>query len=174
MAHIEQLISEKDLYTRIKEMGRQITEEYAGKAPHMICILKGGSFFMCDLARAIDLPVTIDFMSVSSYGSGTESSGIVRIIKDLDEPLLDKDVIIVEDIIDTGNTLKHLYELLLRRKPASLKIATLLDKPERRQAEVDVSYVGFTIPDEFIVGCGLDWDQKYRTLPYIAKVCFDD
>ena len=140
----------------------------------MIGILKGGVYFLCDLSRAINLPVTIDFMSVSSYGAGTVSSGVVKIIKDLDEPLEGKDVLIVEDIIDTGNTLSYLVEILKKRGLKSVKICTLLDKPERREKDIQPDYVGFVIPDEFVVGCGLDWDQQHRTLPYIGAVKFDD
>ena len=136
----------------------------------MICVLKGGAFFMCELAKRIDLDVSLDFMAVSSYGSGTESSGVVKIVKDLDESITGKDVLIVEDIIDSGRTLAALKEMLLQRNPASLKICTLLDKPDRRVTHVDVDYVCFDIPDEFVVGYGLDYDQKYRNLPYIGVV----
>ena len=174
MARIENLITEEELAKRIKELGAQITKDYEGKCPHMIGILKGGVYFLCDLSRAIDLPVTIDFMSVSSYGAGTVSSGVVKIIKDLDEPLEGKDVLIVEDIIDTGNTLSYLVEILKKRGLKSVKICTLLDKPERREKDIQPDYVGFVIPDEFVVGCGLDWDQQHRTLPYIGAVKFDD
>lgn len=174
MARIENLITEEELAKRIKELGAQITKDYEGKCPHMIGILKGGVYFLCDLSRAINLPVTIDFMSVSSYGAGTVSSGVVKIIKDLDEPLEGKDVLIVEDIIDTGNTLSYLVEILKKRGLKSVKICTLLDKPERREKDIQPDYVGFVIPDEFVVGCGLDWDQQHRTLPYIGAVKFDD
>jgi len=133
-------------------------------------VLKGGVFFMCELAKRITVPVSMDFMSVSSYGSGTESSGVVKIVKDLDEPLQDKDVIIVEDIIDSGRTLYHLMKILGERGPKSMHICTLLDKPERRVKDVHVDYVGFNIPDEFVVGYGLDYDQRYRNLPYIGVV----
>ena len=136
----------------------------------MICVLKGGVFFTCELAKRINLPVSFDFMSVSSYGAGTVSSGIVKIVKDLDEAIEGKDVLLVEDIIDSGNTLKYLVDILKQRKPNSLKVCTLLDKPERRVADVDVDYVGFEIPDKFVVGYGLDYDQKYRNLPYIGVV----
>ena len=171
---ISELLSEKEIDERIKEIADRISEDYKGKSIHMICILKGGAFFMCELAKRIkDTPVSLDFMSVSSYGSGTESSGIVRIDKDLDEPLEGKDVLIVEDIIDTGNTLKHLVGILGNRKPASIEICTLLNKPDRREVEVDVKYSCFTIDDYFVVGYGLDYDQKFRNLPYIGKVEFD-
>jgi len=167
---ITEMISEEKVNERINELGQQITRDYAGQQVHLICILKGGAFFMCELAKRIDLDVTLDFMSISSYGSGTVSSGVVKIIKDLDEPLEGKNVIIVEDIVDTGRTLHYLMEILRKRHPASLKLCTLLDKPERREAEVHVDYEGFQIPDEFVVGYGLDYAQKYRTLPYIGKV----
>ena len=140
---------------------------------HLICILKGSVYFTCELAKRITVPVTMDFMQCSSYGAATKSSGIVKIVKDLDEPVTGRDVIIVEDIIDSGRTLAHLKELLEQRQPASLKICTLLDKPERRVTDVDVAYVGFQIEDKFVVGYGLDYDQRYRNLPYIGVVEFD-
>ena len=167
---IKVLVSEEDVNNKIREIGAQITKDYAGKQVHMICVLKGGAFFMCELAKRIDLDVSLDFMAVSSYGSGTESSGVVKIGKDLDESITGKDVLIVEDIIDSGRTLAALKEMLLQRNPASLKICTLLDKPDRRVTHVDVDYVCFDIPDEFVVGYGLDYDQKYRNLPYIGVV----
>ena len=167
---INVLISEADIDRKIREVAALISEDYAGKSVHLICILKGSAFFACELAKRITVPVTIDFMSVSSYGSGTTSTGIVRIVKDLDEPLEGKDVLIVEDIIDTGRTLSHLIEVLKTRKPASVRLCTLLDKPERRVAPVDVDYTCFQIPDKFVVGYGLDYDQKYRNLPYIGVV----
>ena len=136
----------------------------------MICILKGGAFFACELAKRITVPVSIDFMYVSSYGNGTTSSGNVKIVKDLDEPLLDKEVLIAEDIIDSGRTLHHLIPLLYKRKPKSIRVCTLLSKPERREVEMEADYTGFTIPDEFVVGYGLDYAQKYRNLPYIGVV----
>ena len=138
--------------------------------PHLICVLKGGVFFTCELAKRITVPVSLDFMSVSSYGAGTESSGIVKIVKDLDQPLEGKDVIIVEDIIDSGRTLSYLMDILKKRNPNSMTLCTLLDKPERRVVDVKVDYVGFNIPDEFVVGYGLDYDQEYRNLPYIGVV----
>ena len=164
------LIPEKDVEERITEMGRQISEEYKGRQVHLICVLKGGVFFMCELAKKIDVPVSLDFMSVSSYGDGTSSNGVVRIVKDLDESLEGKDVIVVEDIIDSGRTLSYLLELLKKRHPNSMRLCTLLDKPDRRVREVHVDYVGFEIPDEFVVGYGLDYAQKYRNLPYIGIV----
>ena len=167
---IKVLVSEEDVNNKIREIGAQITKDYAGKQVHMICVLKGGAFFMCELAKRIDLDVSLDFMAVSSYGSGTESSGVVKIVKDLDESITGKDVLIVEDIIDSGRTLAALKEMLLQRNPASLKICTLLDKPDIRVTHVDVDYVCFDIPDEFVVGYGLDYDQKYRNLPYIGVV----
>ena len=168
--NIRILIPEKDVAKRIEEMGRQISEEYEGKQIHMICVLKGGVFFMCELAKRITVPVFLDFMSVSSYGDRTSSNGVVRIVKDLDESLEDKDVLVVEDIIDSGRTLSYLLEILEKRKPNSMRLCTLLDKPDRRVREVKVDYVGFEIPDEFVVGYGLDYAQKYRNLPYIGIV----
>ena len=167
---ISVLLSEEEVDKKIRELAGQITGDYAGKMPHLICILKGGVFFMTELTKHIEIPVTIDFMSVSSYGDGTESSGRVRIVKDLDESIDGRDVLIVEDIIDSGRTLSYLMEMLKNRKPASLKLCTLLDKPERRVTQVTVDYVGFRIPDEFVVGYGLDYKQMYRNLPYIGAV----
>lgn len=169
-AKIKVLVSEQDVDARIEELGKKISEDYAGKQVHLICILKGSVFFMCELAKRITVPVTMDFMSVSSYGDGTTSSGIVKLAKDLDETLEGKDVIIIEDIIDSGRTLYYLMDVLSQRKPNSLKLCTLLDKPERRVKAVKVDYVGFAIPDEFVVGYGLDYAQKYRNLPYIGVV----
>ena len=167
---INVLLTEEEVDSKIKELGERISKDYAGKSVHLICVLKGGVFFMCELAKRITVPVSLDFMSVSSYGNGTTSSGAVKIVKDLDEPLEGKDVIIVEDIIDSGNTLHYLVEILYKRKPSRIKICTLLDKPERRVADVNVDYVGFNIPDKFVVGYGLDYAQKYRNLPYIGVV----
>ena len=155
------MISEEDVDKRIQELGKQISEAYAGKQVHLICVLKGGVFFMCELAKRITVPVSMDFMSVSSYGDGTSSSGVVKIAKDLDESLEGKDVLVVEDIIDSGRTLYY---------PNSMKLCTLLDKPDRRVRDVKVDYVGFEIPDEFVVGYGLDYAQKYRNLPYVGVV----
>lgn len=169
---ISVLISEEDVDAKIAEMGRKISEDYAGKQVHLICILKGSVFFMCELAKRITVPVSMDFMSVSSYGDGTASSGIVKIAKDLDESLEGKEVIVVEDIIDSGRTLYYLLDVLQKRKPNSMKLCTLLDKPERRVKDVKVDYVGFNIPDQFVVGYGLDYAQKYRNLPYIGVVEF--
>ena len=170
---IKELFSEEAIDARIRELGAQISRDYAGKELHLICVLKGSSFFTCELAKRITAPVYLDFMSVSSYGSETTSSGVVKIVKDLDSPLKGKDVIVVEDIVDTGHTLSYLMGMLKGREPASLRLCTLLDKPERRVAEVFVDYIGFTIPDKFIVGYGLDYDQKYRNLPYIGTVEFE-
>lgn len=153
---------------RIQELADEISGVYAGKELHMICILKGSVFYTCELAKRMSIPVTFDFMSVSSYGDGQESSGIVKIIKDLDHPIEGRDVLLVEDIIDTGNTLFHLRGILEKRKPASIAVTTLLDKPERRETEVSVEYTGFQIPDKFVVGYGLDCAQKHRNLPYIG------
>lgn len=168
--NIRVLISEEQVNIRINELAKQISKDYEGKSVHLICILKGSVFFSCDLAKRITVPVTMDFMSVSSYGDEKVSSGRVKIVKDLDESIQDKDVIIIEDIIDSGRTLAYLNELLSTRAPASLSICTLLDKPERRVTDVDVKYVGFEIPDEFVVGYGLDYIQKYRNLPFVGVV----
>ena len=167
---IRVLLTEETVDARIREIGEQISRDYAGRQVHLVCVLKGGSFFMCELAKRITVPVSMDFMSVSSYGSATKSSGVVRIVKDLDEPLKDRDVIIIEDIVDSGRTLSYLIEMLRDRHPRSLSLCTLLDKPDRRVVPVQVDYTGFQIPDEFVVGYGLDYDQKYRTLPYIGIV----
>ena len=168
---IRVLLTEEEVDRRINEMAAKISEEYEGRQIHLICILKGGVFFTCELAKRLTVPVSLDFMSVSSYGAGTESSGVVRILKDLDEPLAGKDVLIVEDIIDSGRTLAYLIEVLKQRGPKSIRLCTLLDKPERRvKKQVTVDYTCFTIPDEFVVGYGLDYDQKYRNLPYIGVV----
>lgn len=171
--HVKVLLSEQEVDDRIQAIGEQISKDYAGKQVHLVCVLKGGSFFMCELAKRITVPVSLDFMSVSSYGSSTKSSGVVKIVKDLDEPLKDKDVIVVEDIVDSGRTLSYLMEMLNDRGPKSLRLCTLLDKPDRRVTDVKADYTGFTIPDEFVVGYGLDYDQRYRNLPYIGIVEFD-
>ncbi|MCI7131750.1 MAG: hypoxanthine phosphoribosyltransferase [Lachnospiraceae bacterium] len=170
---IRELISEEDVAKKIAEMGAQISRDYAGESVYLLCILKGGVFFTTELAKHITVPVNIDFMSVSSYGGETTSSGIVRIVKDLDTPIEGKNVLIAEDIIDTGRTLAYLMEHLKQRKPKSLKLCTLLDKPERRVSDVKVDYTGFEIPDEFVVGYGLDYDQRYRNLPYVGVIEFD-
>lgn len=167
---IKVLISEKEVDARIRELGEKISKEYEGKQIHLICVLKGGVFFMCELAKRITVPVSMDFMCVGSYGDGTKSSGVVRLAKDLDESIENKEVLIVEDIIDSGNTLYYLMDVLRQRKPASLRLCTLLDKPDRRVKDVHVDWTGFEIPDEFVVGYGLDYAQKYRNLPYIGVV----
>nr|WP_318682927.1 hypoxanthine phosphoribosyltransferase [uncultured Acetatifactor sp.] len=170
---IRVLLSEEEVDQRIQAIGEQISRDYRGKQVHLVCVLKGGSFFMCELAKRITVPVSLDFMSVSSYGSDTKSSGVVKIVKDLDESLKDKDVIVVEDIVDSGRTLSYLLEMLRDRGPRSLRLCTLLDKPERRVVDVNVDYTGFEIPDEFVVGYGLDYDQRYRNLPYIGVIEFN-
>ena len=154
---IRVLLTEEEVNEKIKKIGEQISKDYAGKSVHLICVLKGGVFFTCELAKRITVPVSLDFMSVSSYGGDTKSSGVVKIIKDL-------------DIIDSGRTLNYLIQILKKRNPASIRLCTLLDKPERRVTDVKVDYVGFNIPDEFVVGYGLDYAQKYRNLPYIGVV----
>lgn len=168
--NIKVLISEEELGKKIRELGEEISKEYAGKTLHLICVLKGGVFFMTELSKHITIPVTIDFMSVSSYGDSTISSGRVRILKDLDESIEGRDVLVVEDIIDSGRTLSYLLDLLKNRQPSSLKLCTLLDKPSRREVDVKVDYTGYQIPDEFVVGYGLDYAQIYRNLPYIGVV----
>lgn len=172
--HIRVLLSEKEVNDRIQAIGEQISKDYAGKEIHLVCVLKGGSFFMCELAKRITIPVSLDFMSVSSYGSATKSSGVVKIVKDLDESIKDKNVLVVEDIVDSGRTLSYLMDMLKDREPSSLHLCTLLDKPDRRVVDVHVDYTGFQIPDEFVVGYGLDYDQKYRNLPYIGIVEFGE
>lgn len=172
--HIRVMLSEEEVDKRIKEIGEQISRDYAGRQVHLVCVLKGGSFFLCELAKRITVPVSLDFMSVSSYGSDTKSSGVVKIVKDLDESLKGKNVIVVEDIVDSGGTLSYLLEMLKDRGPESLRLCTLLDKPDRRVIDVNVDYTGFQIPDEFVVGYGLDYDQRYRNLPYIGVVEFDN
>ena len=168
--NIKVLISEEQVNERINELAKQISKDYEGKSVHLVCILKGSVFFSCDLAKRITVPVTMDFMSVSSYGDEMVSSGRVKIVKDLDESIHGKDVLIIEDIIDSGRTLAYLNELLGSRAPASLNICTLLDKPERRVTDVDVKYVGFEIPDEFVVGYGLDFQQGLRNLPFVGVI----
>ena len=179
---INVLIPEETVDAKIKEIGEQISKDYAGKEVHLICILKGGVFFACELAKRITVPVSLDFMQVSSYGDATESSGIVRIKKDLDdtmenkeviiveEPLEGKNVLIVEDIIDSGRTLHYLIPVLKQRNPKSIRLCALLNKPDRREVEVQIDYLGFDIPDEFVIGYGLDYAQKYRNLPFIGVV----
>lgn len=171
---IRVLIPEEQVEEKIKEMAEQIRGDIGDEPITLICILKGSVFFSCELAKHIKGPVLLDFMSVSSYGDDTKSSGVVKIIKDLDEPLEGKNVLVVEDIIDSGRTLSYLLENLQARKPKSLKLCTLLDKPERRVVDVNVDYTGFQIPDEFVVGFGLDYAQRYRNLPYIGVLEFHE
>jgi len=164
------LISKDAVEARIQEIADQISEQYAGKVVHLIGVLKGSVFFMCELAKRLTVPVTMDFMSVSSYGNGTTSSGIVKLIKDLDESIEGREVILVEDIMDSGRTLSYLVNIMQERKPASFKIITLLDKPERRVVEIEPDMTCFVVPDRFVVGYGLDCAQKYRNLPYIGVI----
>ena len=172
--HIEKLIDEREVIEGIKKVAEKINRDYQGKSIRLVCILKGGVFFLTELSKYLEGDITIDFMSVSSYGAGTVSSGIVKIIKDLDESIEGENVIVIEDIVDTGNTLSYILELLRDRKPASVKLCTLLDKPSRRTKDIQADYVAFTIPDKFVVGFGLDYDQCYRNLPYVGVVEFDD
>lgn len=167
---IEVMISEEKVDARIQELANQISEDYAGRELHLVIILKGSIFFACELAKRITVPVTMDFMKVSSYGDGMVSAGKITVKQELDEDIEGKDVLIVEDIVDSGNTLFHLKKLLLGRNPKTLKIITLLDKPERRTVEIETDYCGFEIPDKFVVGYGLDYAQQYRNLPYIGIV----
>ena len=167
---ISVLISEEEVDAKIRQLGEQISKEYEGEAVHLVCILKGSVFITCELAKRITVPVTMDFMSISSYGDGTKSSGVVKLAKDLDETIEGKNVIVVEAIIDSGRTLSYLLPVLRERKPKSLKLLAFLDKPDRRVKEVPVDYTGFEIPDEFVVGYGLDYAQKYRNLPYVGIV----
>ena len=164
------LFTEEELRAKVTELGAQITRDYQGKDLVLVSILRGSYIFMADLTRNIDLPCTMDFMSVTSYGAGTVSTGQVKITRDLSEPIESKDLIIVEDILDSGNTLYYLRDVLYARKPASISICTLLDKPERRKKDIAADYVGFTIPDAFVVGYGLDYAERYRNLPYIGIV----
>ena len=171
--HIEELISGERVDKRVGELARQINQDYAGKEIHLIVILKGSVFFGSELAKRITIPLTMDFMSVSSYGNGMESTGKILVKKEPDEEIAGKHVLIIEDIVDSGRTLYYLKNLLLSREPASLKIITLLDKPDRRVMDVDTDYCGFEIPDRFVVGYGLDYAQKYRNLPYVGVVIQD-
>ncbi len=170
---IRVLISKEEVEKRIHEMGKQISEHYKGEEVHLVSVLRGGVFFTCELAKHLTVPVSIDFMSVSSYGNDTKSSGVVKVIKDLDDAIEGKNVLVVEDIIDSGRTLNYLLENLKNRRPKSLRLCTLLDKPQRRVVDVSVDYTGFEIPDEFVVGYGLDYMQHYRNLPYIGVVELD-
>ncbi len=168
--NLEVLITTDQLQTRIREIGAEITRDYAGRRPELICVLKGAMLFMSDLMRTIDLNLSIDFIAVSSYGKGMTTTGEVRIVKDLDEPLEGRDIILVEDILDTGLTLSYLVRSFRSRGATSIRIATLLNKPERRKVEVTPDYCGFNIPDKFVVGYGLDYAERYRNLPYIGVV----
>ena len=166
---VEQILyTEEELRQRVRELGCQITADYAGREPMLISVLRGSYIFMADLTRSINLNVTVDFMSVSSYGADTVSSGQVEIKKDLSDSIEGRDLILVEDILDSGNTLYYLLDVLRARKPASIRLCTLMDKPDRRTKPIKADYVGFTIPDTFIVGYGLDWAEKYRNLPYVG------
>lgn len=167
---IKVLYTEEQVNERIRQMGEEISRDYEGKTIHLVAILKGATFFACELAKRITVPVTLDFMSVSSYGDATVSSGIVKINKDLDEHIEGKNVLVVEDIVDTGNTLSYLLDNLQKRGSASVKLCTLLSKPDRREKDVKVDYTGFVIPDKFVVGYGLDYAQNYRNLPYIGVI----
>lgn len=164
----EVLLTKEQIAQKVIKLGATLATDYAGKRPMMLCVLKGSSIFFADLMRAMDIDVQLDFIAVSSYGRGTGSSGEVRLVKDLDESIEGRHVVVVEDILDTGLTLKYLTEMLRSRGPASLKICTLLDKPERRRAEIEADYTGFTIPNAFVVGYGLDYAEDYRNLPYIG------
>jgi len=164
------LLSHDAIQARIQEMGREIAKDYAGREPHLVGVLKGAFTFLSDLARAIELPMTLDFIAVSSYGAATKTSGEVRLVKDLDQGLEGRDLLVVEDIVDTGLTLNYLLNLLRARGPRSLKVATLLSKPSRRLVQIPVDYVGFSIDDHFVVGYGLDFNEKYRNLPFLGVV----
>ncbi len=162
------LVSEQQLKDKVAQLGAQISQDYAGKDLVLVSILKGAVVFMADLMRAVTIPCSIDFMVVSSYGAGTTTTGLVKIIKDLDSDLSGKDVLIVEDILDTGVTLSNLVPMLKMRDPNSVRICAILDKPSRRRADIQADYTGFQVPDEFVVGYGLDYDEKYRNLPYVG------
>lgn len=167
---IDVMIDEAAVEARIAEIAQQLSKEYEGKTIHIIGVLKGSVFFMCELAKRLTVPVTMDFMSVSSYGNDTKSSGVVKMIKDLDESIEGRDVVLIEDIMDSGRTLSYLINILKERKPASFKVVTLLDKPDRRVVDLEPDITGFVIPDRFVVGYGLDCAQKYRNLPYIGVI----
>lgn len=162
------LLSADEIREKVRELGGKITADYKNSNLMLVTVLKGAVVFLADLMRQIDVPAEIDFMVVSSYGSGVKSSGVVKIVKDLDVPLAGKDILIVEDILDSGLTLSYIKELLESRGPRSIRIATLLDKPSRRKVDLQADYIGFSVPDEFVIGYGLDYDEKYRNLPYIG------
>ena len=168
------LINKEEIEKKISELAEKISIDYKNKDLILVCILKGAWIFMADLVRKLTIPVKCDFLGVSSYGSGTESSGVVRILSDLTIQVENKHVLIVEDIIDTGLTLKYIKDLLLQRKPKSVKICALLDKPARHKIEVDIDYLGFTIPNKFVVGYGIDFDERFRNLPYIGYIEFEE
>ncbi len=171
---VDVLIPQDDIKKRIEDLGKQISEDYKGKQLHLLGILRGSFVFMSDLVRAIDLPLTVDFMALSSYGDSTKSSGVVQFVLDLGLPIEDKEVLVVEDIIDSGLTMHYLLQNLRTRNPNSVKVCTLLSKPARRKVEVPIDYIGFEIPDEFVVGYGLDYAQRYRNLPFIGKLRFEE
>ena len=164
------LLSEDEIREKVRELGGKITADYKNSNLMLVTVLKGAVVFLADLMRQIDVPAEIDFMVVSSYGSGVKSSGVVKIVKDLDVPLAGKDILIVEDILDSGLTLSYIKELLESRGPRSIRIATLLDKPSRRKVDLQADYIGFSVPDEFVIGYGLDYDEKYRNRPYIGSL----
>lgn len=168
MLTLETLLSEEQIQSRIEELAKKINKDYEGEKITVLCLLKGGIMFMTDLVKRIDIPMKMEFMVVSSYGNETKTSGVVKILKDMDQSVENEHVLIVEDIIDSGHTLNYIINILKSRNPASIKICTLLDKPQQREAQVAVDYVGFTIPNEFVIGYGLDYEQYYRNLPYVA------
>ncbi len=168
------LISKEEIAQKVEEIGKKISADYKNKNPLLVGVLKGAWVFLADLVRHIDIPITCDFLQVSSYNSGTETTGVVKIISDLTSPIEGRDVIIVEDIVDTGLTLQYLIEMLELRKPNSLKICALLDKPARHRVEIKIDYLGFTIPNKFVVGYGIDFDEKFRNLPYIGYIEFEE
>ncbi len=170
MERLVPMLSAETIAARIRELGAQITKDYEGRPLVLVCVLKGSFIFGADLCRAIDLPMRIDFLGVRSYGEGTESSGVVQITNDLSKPIVDEDILLVEDIVDTGLTIAHLMDLLRTRSPRSIKVCSLLHKPARARVHVDVEYLGFTIEDKFVVGYGLDFAEKYRNIPYIGVV----
>ncbi len=171
---VEVMISADAISKRLEEMAEQIYEDFGGEQVELVCVLKGAVMTLTELSKKLKMPLTMSFMDVSSYGNGTESSGKIKILRDLDEDISGKNVLLIEDIIDSGRTLSHLRELLLKREPKTFKICTLLDKPDRRVADVPVDYVGFTIPDAFVVGYGLDYAQRYRNLNYVGILHFDE